>query len=91
MFEIALSSALHIRSKNDLCTNSRPSALGERHRQSAPQAGHASYLKRTVTPEGRNSKVRTREYLTEADVERLMAAQGQPLGPEGRIAAAGST
>ena len=32
-------------------------------------------LKRTVTPNGLpNNKLRTREYLTEAEVERLMAA-----------------
>ena len=43
--------------------------------QSASAAGHASYLKRTVTPRRLpNGKLRTREYLTEAEVERLTAA-----------------
>jgi hypothetical protein len=43
-------------------------------------------VKRTVTPKRRrNGDIRTREYLTEAEVEKLMAAtQGQPLGAPGR-------
>jgi integrase len=43
--------------------------------KSHPQAGHANHLKRTVTPRRRrNGDLRTREYLTEHEVERLIAA-----------------
>ena len=43
-------------------------------------------VKRTVTPRRLpNAHLRTREHLTEAEVERLMAAaKDQPLGPPGR-------
>jgi len=41
----------------------------------APQAGDANHQKRTVIPRRRrNGDLRTREYLTEAEVERLMKA-----------------
>ena len=35
---------------NDCYTNSRSGREGETHGQTTPQAGHASHLKRTVTP-----------------------------------------
>ena len=43
-------------------------------------------VNRTVTPKRvPNADLRTREYLTEAEVERLAdCRQGQPLGPQGR-------
>ena len=43
-------------------------------------------VNRTVSPmRPRNADLRTREYLTEAEVERLMkAANEQPLGPPRR-------
>jgi hypothetical protein len=38
-----------------------------------------------TTPSTVNSSVRTREYLTEAEIDRLMAAaRGEPLQPSGR-------
>ena len=56
-------------------TNSRQGEERKTHGQTAPQASHASHLNRTVTPKRLpNSKLRTREYLTEAEVERLTAA-----------------
>ena len=40
-----------------------------------PQGGIADHLKRTVTPRRRrNGDLRTREYFTEHEVERLIAA-----------------
>jgi type 1 fimbriae regulatory protein FimB/type 1 fimbriae regulatory protein FimE len=55
---------------------------GQTHDKTAPQAGHANNQKRTVTPRRRrNGDLRTREYLTEAEVERLMkAATGNRYG-----------
>src|SRR6185369_5203888 len=52
------------------------------HGESTPQAvGRPSNLKRTVTPKRLpNRDLRTREHLTEAEVERLMdAARGNRL------------
>src|SRR6516165_9803258 len=48
----------------------------------APEAGHSNCLKRTVTPRRPpNQDLRTREYLTEAEVEKLMnAARGNRYG-----------
>jgi hypothetical protein len=45
-----------------------------------------STVKRTVTPtRPPNGNLRTREYLTEAEVERLMtAAKQKPMGSQGR-------
>ena len=40
---------------------------------------------RTVTPKRvPNANLRTREYLTEAEVERLLSRQRQSVGPQGR-------
>jgi integrase len=56
-------------------TNSHLPRRGETYGQTTPQAGHASHLLRTVTPKRRpNADLRTREHLTEAEVERLMEA-----------------
>jgi len=45
------------------------------HGLCTPQAGHASRLNRTVTPRrAKNSELRSREYLTEQEVDALMAA-----------------
>ena len=69
-------------SYNDRYTNSQSCGKRETHGQVAPQAGHASHRKtnnRAQTPP--NGKLRTREYLTEAEVEWLMeAAQGNRYG-----------
>src|SRR5262249_5410649 len=47
----------------------------ETHGKITPQAGHANRQKRTDAPRRRrNGDLRTREYLTEAEVERLMKA-----------------
>jgi integrase len=52
------------------------------HGESTPQAGRPSNLKRTVAPRRPpNRDLRTREHLTEAEVERLMdAAKGNRYG-----------
>jgi integrase len=56
-------------------TDSQLSGERETHGQTTPQAGHASTVNRTVRPTRRpDATLRTREYLTEADVERLMKA-----------------
>jgi len=58
-------------------TNSYPGREGQTHGENALAAGHASHLLRTVTPRRPpNSDLRTREHLTEAEVERLIKATG---------------
>ena len=67
---------------NDRYTNSQSCGERETHGKNAPQAGHASHRKtnsRAQTPP--NGKLRTREYLTEAEVEWLLeAAKGNRYG-----------
>jgi hypothetical protein len=49
--------------------------MGEIQGKNALAADHASHLKRTVGPKRRpNGDLRTREHLTEAEVERLIKA-----------------
>ena len=71
--------ALNLRDLGDhrirFSSNSHRAGRDHSHGKIAPQAGHASHLKRTVTPRRRrNGDLRTREYLTEHEVERLIEA-----------------
>ena len=60
-------------SKKSHYTNSYLSGTPASHGQVPHQARVASHLNRTVTPKRLpNSRLRTREYLTDAEVERLM-------------------
>ncbi len=54
----------------------------KRYRQNAPKAGHASHRKPDSHAEAApNADLRTREYLTEAEIEKLMeAAKGNRWG-----------
>ena len=55
--------------------NSDQAGRGISYGKVTPQAGYASHLKRPVTPKRRrNGDLRTREYLTEAEVERVVSA-----------------
>jgi hypothetical protein len=65
-----------------ISTNSISGGKGSTHGEIASQAGRASHRKGTVTPRRRpNADLRTREYLTEGEVERLIeAARGNRWG-----------
>ena len=69
-------------SNNEHCSDSCLGWEGGNHDECAPEAGHAGSVKRTVTPRRPpNSDIRTREYLTEAELEKLMnAAKGNRYG-----------
>jgi hypothetical protein len=69
-------------SENGHCPHSHGDCEGQTHAESTPEARHGSHLKRTVTPKrSPNADLRTREHLTEAEVQRLMdAARKNPWG-----------
>ena len=57
------------------CCDTAINAIGASHDKRASQVGVAKHLNGTVPPKRpTNADLRTREYLTEAEVERLMKA-----------------
>jgi site-specific recombinase XerD len=62
-------------SNNGHCTNSHRAVRLEFRGKKASAAGHANHCNRTVAPKRPpNKDLRTREHLTEAEVERLIKA-----------------
>ena len=61
--------------EKDYCTNSRSRREGQTHGEITPEAGHASYRKTNRHPNAASQYgARSREHLTEGEVERLIAA-----------------
>ena len=57
---------------------SSPSASADNVDETSPPSRHPSHVNRTVTPRRRpNAEIRTREHLTEAEIEKLLKAAGK--------------